>query len=64
MKRYCVQLNDGSFANVIGDRMEVVDNMLYVYNGQRLEVLADLSVVLYARSCDLEGRREVSHETQ
>lgn len=58
MKRYCVQLNDGSFANVIGDRMEVVNDMLYIYNGNHLVVLADISVVLYARSCGLEGRAD------
>ncbi len=55
IKRFCAQLNDNSFINVVADRMELKENMLFVYDGPELVALADISVVLSARISD-EGR--------
>lgn len=55
IKRFCAQLNDGSYINVVADRMDLKENMLFVYDGPELVALADISVVLSARISD-EGR--------
>lgn len=55
IKRFCAQLNDGSYINVVADRMELKENMLFVYDGPQLVALADISAVISARIGD-EGR--------
>ena len=56
-KRFCAQLNDGSFINLIADRMELKENMIFVYAGPELVALADISVVLSARISNEGGIR-------
>lgn len=48
MMRFNAQLNDMSYINVKADSMEVIDNMLYVKDGNNLVAVIDLSVVLAA----------------
>lgn len=57
IKRFCAQLNDNSFINVVADRMEMKENMLFVYDGPELVALADISVVLSARISDERGMK-------
>ena len=47
-KRFNAVLNGDSYVNVAADRMEIVDNMLYVWNGDDLVALLDVSVILSA----------------
>lgn len=48
MKMFFAQLSDKSSIHVPADRMEVVDNMTYIYDGDRLVAMADVSVILHA----------------
>ena len=48
MKRFTATLNDMSFINTAADRMEVSDNMLYVYDGSQLVALVELSAIITA----------------
>lgn len=48
MKRFTATMNDGSFINVEATRMELVENMIHVYDGAELVGLVDVSVVLQA----------------
>ena len=48
MMRFSAQLNDMSFINVKADRMELIDNMLHVKDGNKLVAVVDLSAVLAA----------------
>ena len=48
MKRCNIVLNGGSYINVAADRMAMEDHMLYVYDGNSLVAVADISVVLSA----------------
>ena len=48
MKRCNIVLNGGSYINVAADRMAMEDNVLYVYDGNSLVAVADISVVLSA----------------
>ena len=48
MKRCNIVLNGGSYINVAADCMAMEDNMLYVYDGNSLVAVADISVVLSA----------------
>ena len=45
-----VQENDtnGSFVNTFGDRMEVNDNMLYVYADKQLVALIEVTAIIAA----------------
>lgn len=47
-KRFNATLNGDGFVNVAATRMEVKDNMLYVWNGDDLVALLDVSVILSA----------------
>lgn len=38
--------------NVVADRMELKENMLFVYDGPELVAMADISVILSARISD------------
>ena len=48
MKRFTATLNDMSFINTAADRMEVSDNMLYVYDGPQLVALVEVSAIITA----------------
>ena len=57
-KRFIASLNGDAYVNVVATHMEVNDNMLYVWNGNDLVALLDVSVILSARineSGDLRG---------
>lgn len=47
-KRFNAILNGDSYVNVAATRMEVNDNMLYVWNGDDLVALLDVSVIMSA----------------
>lgn len=48
MKRFSATLNDMSFINTAADRMEVNDNMLWVYDGEKLVALVETTVIISA----------------
>ena len=48
MNFFFAQLSDKSYINIPADRMEVTDNMVYIYDGSQLVALVDVSVVLSA----------------
>ncbi len=50
-----VVLNDGSYINVTADHMEVNDNMLYIWQGNKLQAVADISAVIEAHLSDRGG---------
>lgn len=57
MKFFFAQLSDKSYIHVPADRMEVNDNMAYVYEGSRLVALIDVSVILHAHfSFSMDGK--------
>ena len=41
-------LSDKSYIHVPADRMKEEDNMIYVYDGDQLVAMADVSVILHA----------------
>ena len=47
-KRFNAILVGDSYVNVPATRMEIIDNMLYVWNGDDLMALLDVSVILSA----------------
>lgn len=47
-KRFNAVLNGDSYVNVPATRMEIKDNMLYVWDGAALVALLDVSVILSA----------------
>lgn len=51
MPRFYAQLNDGGTINRPADSMEIADNAIYVYFGEKLVAYLDLSAVLYAHIC-------------
>lgn len=48
MMRFTAQLNDMSFINVKADKMEMIDNMLYVRDGNNLVAVVEISAVVAA----------------
>lgn len=48
MKRFTATMNDGSFINVEATKMELIENMIHVYDGSDLVGLVDISTVLQA----------------
>lgn len=48
MKRFTATLNDMSFINIPADHMELVDNMLRVYDGRELVAITDISAIITA----------------
>ena len=48
MKRFVAQLNDMSYINVPADRMELVDNMLHVYDGRNLVAVSEITAIVTA----------------
>lgn len=57
MKIFVANLNDGSYINTKADRMELIDNMLHVRDGNNLVAVVDLSTVLAAHISE-RGERE------
>lgn len=48
MKRCTIILNGGSYINVAADRMEKEDCMLYVYDGNNLVAVVEITAVISA----------------
>ena len=48
MKRFNACLNGGTYINVEATRMEIVDNMIRVWNEDELVAFVDISVVMTA----------------
>lgn len=48
MKMFFAQLVDQSSIHIPADRMEMIDNMVYVYDGDNLVAMADVGVILHA----------------
>lgn len=49
MKKFIAALNDESFINILADRMEMKEDILYVWLEAELVALVDASVLLMAR---------------
>ena len=47
MKMFFAQLSDKSYIHVKADRLEVKDNMVYVYDGEHLVAMVDVSMILF-----------------
>ena len=58
MKMFFAQLSDKSYINIPADRMEVNDNMAYVYDGSQLVALVDVSMILSAHISRKNGGNE------
>ena len=58
MKFVFVQLTDKSYIHVPADRMEVIDNMTYIYDGDQLVAMADVSMILHAHFNDTDFKEE------
>ena len=50
--RFSVTLNDGSFINIPATRMEVVDGLLWVWNGGALVALVETTAIITAKLCE------------
>lgn len=48
MRKFVATLNDASFINIAAARMEINDNMVYVYDGVRLVALVEISAIITA----------------
>lgn len=48
MKMLFAQLSDKSSIHVQADRMVVEDNMTYIYDGDQLVAMVDVSMILHA----------------
>ena len=57
MTRFTAQLNDMSYINVKADKMELIDNMLHVKDGNNLVAVIDLFAVVAAHLSE-RGERE------
>ena len=49
MARFVANINDGSYINLSATKMDIKEDMIYVYNEDRLVALVDISVILTAR---------------
>lgn len=58
MKMFFAQLSDKSYINIPADRMEVTDNMVYIYDGERLVAMIDVSMILSAHISRKNGGNE------
>ena len=50
--RFSATLNDGSFINIPATRMEVVDGLLWVWNGDALVALVETTAIITAKLCE------------
>lgn len=48
MKRCNIVMNDASYINVAADRMSVIEEMLYVWNGESLVAVVEIDAVISA----------------
>lgn len=48
MNKFVAQMNDGSFINTSADRMEVRENLLYVYRHDQLVALVEVAAIISA----------------
>lgn len=48
MKRFNAFINGGNYINVEATRMELVDNMIRVWNNDELVAIADISTIMTA----------------
>ena len=55
MKKFTATMNDGSFINVEATRMELVENMIQVYDKTDLVAIVDISAVLTAHISERGG---------
>ena len=55
MKKFTATMNDGSFINVEATRMELVDNMVRVYDKTDLVALVDIGAVITAHISERGG---------
>lgn len=58
MKRFGACMSDGNFINVFADRMEIKENMVYVYQGDSLVAFADMGCVLHAKLEDVQMKED------
>jgi hypothetical protein len=61
MKRANIILPQDKYINVPADRMEVSENLLYVYNEKDLTALVDVSVILSAHISERGESFENNH---
>lgn len=57
MRKFCATLNDMSFINTTADKMEVKENMLYVYDGEQLVAMVETTAIISAHISEREERR-------
>ena len=50
--RFTATLNDGSFINIPATRMEVVDGLLQVRDGDALVALVETTAIITAKLCE------------
>ena len=55
MKRCIITLNGGSYINVVADRMEKEDYMLYAYDGDSLVAAVEITAVISAHISEKGG---------
>ena len=55
MKRCTIILSGGSYINVAADRMEKEDDMLYVYDGNSLVAVVEITAVISAHISEKGG---------
>lgn len=55
MKKFTATMSDGSFINVEATKMELVENMIHVYDGSELVGLVDVSAVIQAHISERGG---------
>ena len=58
MKKFTATLNDSSFINVEATRMELVENMIHVYDKTDLVAMVDISAVISAHISERGAFRE------
>lgn len=47
--RFTATLNDGSFFNIPADRMDIKENLIYVWAGEALVGLVEMSAIISAK---------------
>jgi hypothetical protein len=55
VKKFTATMNDGSFINVEATRMELVENMVRVYDKTDLVAMVDISAVITAHISERGG---------
>lgn len=55
MKKFTATMNDGSYINVEATRMELIENMIRVYDKTDLVAMVDISAVITAHISERGG---------